>query len=479
MQWCASTLKKITYLMFLLMFTDGIALDKNSNIADDMLGTWEANIRFEGLDLELLMHINKNDSGKLVGSIDSPTQNAFNITLSDVARNDLSLSYQSNLIGASFRGTLNTNTSTIEGVWKQNGIEVAVMWVRQSDINNDSKISLPLRPQTPVAPFTYDSLEYSFQSNASNIILSGTLTLPENTPRSPGIVLISGSGPQDRDSRIYNHPVFSVISDMLTRHGFAVLRYDDRGIGESQGKYNEATTYDFADDAIGAAMAISNHPRVNKQRITYIGLSEGAVIAAIAQNRSPLVSEIAMLSPPILPYSDISIQQAHDITLSAGADKSAAERAAEDQRAINDVALAAIKQNSSMRNAVEKKLLEMGLSSDFAIRRAQPFGSVWLNTYIQLDPYDEIKNIDVPILAIWGEKDVQVNAEQNLQKMSTLSAEKDIETKVFPDLNHLLQPATTGAVTEYASIDLTISDEVITEIVEWISLRHDKADHPL
>jgi len=226
-------------------------------------------------------------------------------------------------------------------------------------------------------------------------------------------------------------------------------------------------------------MAISNHPRVNKQRITYIGLSEGAVIAAIAQNRSPLVSEIAMLSPPILPYSDISIQQAHDITLSAGADKSAAERAAEDQRAINDVALAAIKQNSSMRNAVEKKLLEMGLSSDFAIRRAQPFGSVWLNTYIQLDPYDEIKNIDVPILAIWGEKDVQVNAEQNLQKMSTLSAEKDIETKVFPDLNHLLQPATTGAVTEYASIDLTISDEVITEIVEWISLRHDKADHPL
>jgi len=465
--------------MFLLMFTDGIALDKNSNIADDMLGTWEANIRFEGLDLELLMHINKNDSGKLVGSIDSPTQNAFNITLSDVARNDLSLSYQSNLIGASFRGTLNTNTSTIEGVWKQNGIEVAVMWVRQSDINNDSKISLPLRPQTPVAPFTYDSLEYSFQSNASNIILSGTLTLPENTPRSPGIVLISGSGPQDRDSRIYNHPVFSVISDMLTRHGFAVLRYDDRGIGESQGKYNEATTYDFADDAIGAAMAISNHPRVNKQRITYIGLSEGAVIAAIAQNRSPLVSEIAMLSPPILPYSDISIQQAHDITLSAGADKSAAERAAEDQRAINDVALAAIKQNSSMRNAVEKKLLEMGLSSDFAIRRAQPFGSVWLNTYIQLDPYDEIKNIDVPILAIWGEKDVQVNAEQNLQKMSTLSAEKDIETKVFPDLNHLLQPATTGAVTEYASIDLTISDEVITEIVEWISLRHDKADHPL
>jgi pimeloyl-ACP methyl ester carboxylesterase len=475
MQWRAPRLKFFTSLIYLLILAAVMAVcvvmasNKKTDVAVNALGTWEAEIDVNGLKLELLMHVNNNGLGKLAGSIDSPAQNAFGMMLSDIEHDDLSLSYQVSVIGASYRGAFNTNTSAIEGIWKQGGVELVVNWVRQGNKNNDPE---PLRPQTPVAPFTYDSIEYSFQSSAREIVLSGTLTLPSTMLRSPGVVLISGSGPQDRDSKISSHSVFWVVSDMLTRHGFAVLRYDDRGVGKSQGEYDMATTYDFAEDAIGAAKAISHHPLVDENRITYIGLSEGGVIAAIAKNRGSLASEIVMLSPPILAYSDLSVQQAYDITLSTGAGKDVAERAAEDQQAIMDAALAAIKKNGSMKDAVEEKLLQMGFSSDSANREAQPFDSVWLNTFIQLDPYDKIKNVDVPILAIWGDKDVQVNANKNFKKMSSLSSEQSIDAMVFPDLNHLLQPATTGAVSEYASIDVTISDEVIEKIVEWIQLQH-------
>jgi uncharacterized protein len=334
-----------------------------------------------------------------------------------------------------------------------------------------------VRPQEPKRPLPYDEHHVSFPS-AGGVRLAGTLTLPRGPGRFPAVVLSGGTGRQDRDATIAGHRPFLVLADHLTRHGIAVLRFDERGVGSSTGDFAAATTLDFASDVLAAVRLLAAHPRIERRRIGLIGHSEGGMVAPIAANGTDDVAFIILLAAPGLPVRDIGPRQAERIALAEGAGRD--EVAARVQLSSSILALFAEDLDDATLRARARPVLENGfarLQLSPAARERQIelaldyYASPWAQFALRYDPRPALRTLRVPVLALNGGLDVQVDAARNLAAIAAALAAgsaPQVTTRELPGLNHLFQTARTGALSEYAGLDETFSPLALHLISDWV-----------
>ena len=400
----------------------------------------------------------------------SPLQSTEPMVASQWNFTDNTLTYSHKESGVRLKLTYNNADSTFKGDMRQ-GIAKWNVLLRPS--KGMFKLN---RPQNPVHPLPYREVEISVQRRHAEVTLGGTLALPNGEGPFPAVVLISGSGQQNRDEEIMGHRPFAVLSDHLVRQGIAVLRYDDRGVGSSTGDIASATTLDFADDAEAIFSRLRKDRRIDSRRIGLIGHSEGAAIAAIVASRNSKVKFIVMMAGQGCNGADILLQQNESLLTLKGVDSAALSKRLDFmQQAFDTVKLLA-------PTAYETALLHIadrvmaGASQqerkDAMLRRgevtafANQFQMPWMRTFLTLNTADYLAKIRCPILAMNGSLDMQV-LPKNLNDISRATQGK-ATTVLMPGLNHLFQHCTTGDVSEYMLIEETMAEEAMSKISQWI-----------
>ena len=332
------------------------------------------------------------------------------------------------------------------------------------------------RAQEPRRPLPYDEIETAVENPPAGITLACTITKPHGKGPFAGVVLFTGSGPQDRDETLMGHKPFLVLSDAITRAGVEVLRCDDRGVGKSTGAFANATTFDFADDALAEVAALRARPEVARAHVGIVGHSEGSTVAAIAAAKSADVAFIVLMAGPALSGDQILDLQRAWVSKAAGV---SARKLAESQAEWHKV-YAILKKEKDAGAAREKlRAIYDGLS-DADRREIDHNGgfdaqvkevlSPWFRTFITLDPRTFLAKVKVPVLALDGERDRQVPPDRNLPEMrKALAHDRDVTVRELPGLNHLFQTAETGAPVEYGHIDETMSPAALTLVSDWIA----------
>src|SRR5690606_29142835 len=250
------------------LFTLIILMATTFAIAQDITGTWNGKLEFQGVQLRMVVNISQNEAGEYNGTMDSPDQGAKGIPLSNITFSNNSLAFSVPAAGVQYKRDL--KDGIITGTFSQAGTSLPLNLSKGLGVN---------RPQEPKAPFPYYSEDITFKNEKEGITLAGTLTLPEKTGNYPAVILISGSGPSNRNEEIADHKPFLLLADHLTKNGIAVLRFDDRGVGESGGDFQKATSADFATDVEAAFKYLKTRPEINKKKIGLLGHSEGGMIA--------------------------------------------------------------------------------------------------------------------------------------------------------------------------------------------------------
>ena len=380
------------------------------------------------------------------------------------------MSLSINAIAGGYEGDLVNDTLT--GAWSQSGMSFDLTLER----GEEGEVVMN-RPQEPKPPFPYAVEEVRIASSAAGVTLAGTLTLPDADAPAPVVVLISGSGPQDRDEALMGHRPFLVLADHLTRHGVAVLRFDDRGIGESTGSFATATSVDFADDVVSVVEFLDGRSDVGP--IGLIGHSEGGLVAPMVANRSSGVRFVVLMAGPGLTGEEILYRQS-DLIIKAngGTDEAAAAN-----RAAQAAMFAAVKEENDpavlrtrFHEALAPALAGVPEEAREAQVRAQlaQVNSPWFRYLLTYDPVPALRALDQPVLAINGEKDTQVPPKENLEAIRlalTEGGNDDVEIVELAGLNHLFQTAETGSPSEYATIEETMSPRALQTMTDWILAR--------
>ena len=338
------------------------------------------------------------------------------------------------------------------------------------------------RPQEPNIPYNYTSEDITFENpKANDIKLAGTLTLPKNVKQPAVAILISGSGPQNRNEEVFEHKPFLVLADYLTNNGIAVLRYDDRGIASSEGDFKTATSFDFATDVEAAINYLKSRSDIDPNKIGLIGHSEGGLIAPIVVSKNNDVAFIVLLAGSGVDGQEVLQSQSRKITKMMGA----TEETLDFNHTITSKAYEVIKKEKDVEKI--KKGIETSLSTykenlgdspyaayinDAVINQLSGMASnVWLTTFIRTSPEPYLSKTTCPVLAINGSKDVQVLAKLNLVGIESALKQannKDVTIKELEGLNHLFQTAETGSAQEYAKIEETFSPTALVLIKDWI-----------
>ncbi|WP_299890207.1 alpha/beta hydrolase [uncultured Lacinutrix sp.] len=341
------------------------------------------------------------------------------------------------------------------------------------------------RPQEPKEPFNYTIEDISFtNTKAENIKLAGTLTLPKNVKKPAVAILISGSGPQDRNESLAGHKPFLVLADYLTNNGIAILRYDDRGTAKSEGDFMSATTFDFATDTEAAVTYLKTRNDIDISKIGLIGHSEGGLIAPIVASRNKDIAFLISLAGTGVDGKIILETQTRRAAELVGAPKSAID----ENEKLTNIIYGAVQKHDTFENI--KAEVSSGLKAfkvenpnsqyaslitdAFIEQQANAVKSSWLQTFIKTDPKDYLSRTTCPILALNGSKDYQVLPKLNLEAIEIAlkkAGNKDVTIKQLEGLNHLFQTAETGSGQEYAKIEETFSPRALVIIKDWILKR--------
>jgi hypothetical protein len=320
-----------------------------------------------------------------------------------------------------------------------------------------------------VKPYPYREEEVTFANKVQNVTLAATFTLPQGTGPFPAVLLITGSGPQDRDETLLGHKPFLILSDYLTRHGIAVLRADDRGTGKSTGVFANATTADFATDVEAGVAYLKTRSEVNPQKIGLIGHSEGAMIAPMVAARNRDVAYIVMMAGTGVPGDQVLVAQGEAIQIASGVKpEDAAKDAAEERDMIKLV------ENEKDQAVLEKELTEKmkGDVPDAQIgMQITQMTSPWMRFFLTYDPSTALRKLTCPVLVLNGSLDKQVLPDENLpviRKALEEAGNKHFEIDELSGLNHLFQTAKTGSPAEYAQIEETMSPIALEKIGTWI-----------
>ncbi len=435
--------------------------------AQDLSGKWMGLLKIQGTELELYFNISKKENN-YSATLDVPKQGARGIPVTAIQFQDSTLDISVGALGMTYAGILQ-NDSLIKGEFKQMGTLLPLDLKRVS-----AEATILVRPQTPQPPFPYREENITFKNTRDQVLLAGTLTLPLKATNFPTIILISGSGPQNRNAEIFGHQPFLVIADYLSRHGIGVLRFDDRGVGDSEGDFSAATSLNFAEDVRAAVTYLKSRTDIAPDKIGLIGHSEGGMIAPLVASTPNTVSFIILLAGPGLPGKELMLLQKATMEKASGVPAPMIERGqfvmggAYDQILRTDVNDPTRKDSliTYFRASYNNLLPE-----DQLHRLADQLSSPWMMNFIQHDPAPILQKIQIPVLALNGEKDLQVPAEENLAAIEAAlkqGGNSTFSTKQFPNLNHLFQNCETGLMNEYGMLEETFSEEVLKEITEWI-----------
>ncbi len=432
--------------------------------AQEVVGDWLGTLDAGAVSLRLVLHIVNTDAG-LTATLDSPDQGAKGIPVTKIVRTGEALRCEVGAVGGVLEGTLDKGLQTISGTWAQGGNKLPLVLKR---VVNTTELERR-RPQNPTRPFPYHDEEVRYDNKAAGATLAATLTLPQGTGPFPAVVLVTGSGPEDRDETVFGHRPFLVLADYLTRRGIAVLRADDRGTGKSTGSHATATTADFATDVEAGITYLTTRPEIDKNRIGLIGHSEGGVIAPMVAARTPGVAFIVLMAGTGVKGEEVLVEQVRLVGRASGKSETEADGLAAQQREV--LALIQAEKDSA---ALEKKLREKfgDRASDGQMSmQIKAIQSPWFRFFMQYDPAVALRKTTCPVLAINGERDVQVSSRQNLPAIRRALEEagnRDFETEELPGLNHLFQTAKTGSVAEYVEIEETVSPVALGKVATWI-----------
>jgi uncharacterized protein len=459
-----STMKNLFYILFVLQFNSLFAQQS------DFVGSWKGTLKIASNTLTLVFHMEENNN-QLTATMDSPDQAAFGIQADKVSENEGVLNIEIKAARIVYLGKLQGKDS-ISGIFKQGNQELPLVLTR---VTGEMQTILN-RPQEPKKPFPYLIKEVKIKNKVGGNTLAGTLTIPSGKGPFPAVILVSGSGPQNRDEEIMGHKPFWVIADYLTRNGIAVLRYDDRGVGKSTGDFEKATSFDLSTDAEAVFEFLRKQKKISPQEVGIIGHSEGGMIAPMIASRNSAVSFIVLLAGPGIPIDQLLEIQVKKVSQAEG------EKVSEHDLELSRKFFQIVKTEQDLTVARKKMELEI---DDFLSKHSveenpeykQLFASIdtylnpWFRYFIQFNPKDYLSKTACRVLAINGEKDVQVTAPENLKAIEQILKENgnhSIEIHSIPNLNHLFQHTETGAVSEYATLEETFSVEVLAIISAFI-----------
>lgn len=430
----------------------------------DIDGTWMGSLDTGTIKLRIVLHIVNTEDG-LTATLDSPDQGAKGLPVTSVTRDGAALKMEAKQLGGVFEGKIAADRSLIEGTWTQGGANLPLVL---KPVKDQSELERK-RPQNPTKPYPYREEEVSYENKVQNVTLAATLTLPQGKGPFPGVLLITGSGPQDRNESLLGHKPFLVLSDYLTRKEIAVLRADDRGTGKSTGNFATATTADFATDAEAGIAYLKTRSEIDPHRIGLIGHSEGGIIAPMVAARNPDVAFIVMMAGSGVPGDQILPAQLQAIEEAGGkSHEEAAKDAAHEREVLTLV------ETEKDEAVLEKELREKisGEEPEPQIgAQIKTLTSPWFRHFLTYDPATALRKVTCPVLAINGEKDTQVPPKQNLPAIRTAleqAGNKHFEADELPGLNHLFQTAKTGSPAEYAQIEETISPVALDRMASWI-----------
>ena len=466
-------MKKLTFILFisviLVICSYAFAQETTDN---NEAGIWQGTLKVSVMELRVAFKISKDKDGKFTATMDSLDQMVKDIPVEVVSFENGNAHFEVKIANGSFDGKFK-DSNTIEGEWKQSGLSLPLVLNR-----TDKELEIQ-RPQEPTKPYPYLEEEVVYENKSAGIKLAGTLTMPESGGPFPAVLLISGSGPQDRNETILGHRPFLVLADYLTRQGIAVLRTDDRGVGRSTGDFSQAITDDFASDAIAGVEYLKSRNEINPKQIGLIGHSEGGLIAPIAAVQSPDVAFIVLMAGTGLIGEEIMYLQSALIAKAMGVkDEDIAKN-----KAIQEQIFAVVKQEND-KAIIEKKIREIienavaGLSEAEKKAAMAPYesqaqfiSSPWFKNFLTYDPKPTLMKVKCPVFAINGEKDLQVPPKEDLSAIEEAlkaGGNEHYTIKELPGLNHLFQTAQTGSPAEYIKIEETISPTALKTIGNWI-----------
>lgn len=429
--------------------------------AEPMEGSWGGLLQLApGLEMQLVLNISVKDSSI---TMDSPDQGAFGIKGETLFLSSDSVAFSVPTLMMTYTGT--RKDETIEGTFRQSTLTLPLTL-------KHSEFSLN-RPQTPTAPFPYTTEEVTIDNPAGNSRLAGTLTLPEGySEATPVVVMVTGSGLQDRDEALFGHKPFAVIADYLARNGIASLRYDDRGFGKSTGDAFDATTLDFASDAEAVMKWLRSQGRFGKTGI--LGHSEGGMIAYILGARDGDRPDfiVSVAGPSVKGTRTIAFQNkmallSIDMDEKLAADFGAAmERALEYKLGHPEAVVASDELLDEFYPNYAADPTSNELATSISSMLNTPSDNPWMVWFLAYDPASDLRNLKSPAMIIYGEKDMQVPPSLNLEPAREYAEGADI--RVYEDLNHLMQHAEKGFLSEYSQIEETFSPEVLSDIASFI-----------
>lgn len=439
-------------------------------------GSWMGKLSVNTIQIRLGINLSIDKNGMITATMDSPDQNAYGIKTDTTIITGDNITIKIRKMMATYEGTMTGGDSLINGKWTQG--------MQTFDLNL-KKMLAPVvlnRPQEPKPPFPYKSNEVTFLNEKANVELAGTLTIPEGKGPFPAVVMVTGSGAQNRDEALMGHKPFLVIADYLTRNGIAVLRYDDRGIAKSKGVFATSTSFDFADDAEAGLTWLKKQPLIDQKHVGIAGHSEGGLIAPIVASRNKDVNFIILLAGPGLTGEDIVMAQSELISQKSGVNPDDIRKSLDLNKALFDI-VKKEPDNAKAKDAC-KKLLEEAIGNENSMTDAQkeaqikaidakidPLVSPWYRTFLVLDPKQFLTKTKCPVLALNGTKDVQVPYKEDLEaidKYLKLAGNKNYTIMKIEGVNHLFQHAETGLPSEYGTIEETFAPEALKAMRDFI-----------
>jgi fermentation-respiration switch protein FrsA (DUF1100 family) len=457
-------MKKIVF--FLIAILASFVMVGQEIMGQEITGQWNGVLKVPGGQLRVVFNISKTENG-YSSTMDSPDQGAKGIpvTTTSFESSVLKLEIPNATIG--YKGTLKDNV--LVGDFSQGGHSFA-MDMSRGIIEKKTVI----RPQEPQKPYSYYTEDVTFENKTDKNILAGTLSLPQKEGHFPAVILISGSGPNNRDEEHSGHKPFLVLADYLAKKGIAVLRFDKRGIAQSTGNYKSATTLDFAKDVQAGVDYLRTRKEIDESKIGLMGHSEGGVIAPIVAGNSKDINFIVLLAGTGIRGDKLMLSQKEKIERQMGVSENEIQKGQEIFKGAYDIVLASSASDTNLKTKINSYFkLQFGdkMNEGQISALTDQITSPWMVNFLKFDPASALEKVKCPVLAINGDKDLQVPADVNLDAINKAVAKggnKKITTKVLPNLNHLFQECKTGLPDEYGGIEQTFSPIALEEISKWI-----------
>ncbi|SEG12261.1 alpha/beta hydrolase family protein [Flavobacterium urumqiense] len=436
-------------------------------VGQEITGQWNGVLKVPGAQLRVVFNVNKTENS-YSSTMDSPDQGAKGIPVTTTSFENSILKLQIPSASISYEGTLNKE-NMIVGNFTQGGQSFA-MNMSRSVIEK----KIVIRPQEPQKPYPYYIEEVTFENKTDKNVLAGTLSLPQKEGHFPAVILITGSGPQNRDEELLGHKPFLVLANYLTKKGIAVLRFDDRGVAKSTGDFKTATTMDFAKDVRAGVDYLRSRKEIFKNKIGLIGHSEGGVIAPIVAGNSKDINFIVLLAGTAIRGDKLMLLQKEKIERQMGVSENEIQKGQEILKGAYDMILASSPIDTNLKTKINSYFkLQFGekMNEEQISRLTFQITSPWMVNFLKFDPSTALEKVKCPVLAINGDKDLQVPADVNINAIKNALAKggnKKATAKILRNLNHLFQECKTGSPDEYETLEQTFSPIALEEISKWI-----------